>query len=267
MIRQAVKTRVLGPAAMAAALVALPSGAAAQSPGTSAPADTRPPHWEMIGGFEGDTHDVSYSFIGPGYNHPISEKVAITGKLTARYLEYEFRNGEGGETRVSSPGFAPQVGLRFGRSGRTVRFTVGYASKREHRTITDRTGRAISDAKRWRNGVALGTDLYYNLTRRDNIHAMVHFGTEDNYLWSRAGYKRQVSNLDWRKKVTLYVGGEGITQGNEDIWSNQVGALAEVLLVPARLSVMFRSGYKHSSFDRGDDKKGPYFALGLYKRF
>lgn len=266
MICEFFNTRRLGSVALAAGLLALPSLAAAQSPGTSAPADVRPPHWEMIGGYEGDTHDVGYSFFGPGYNHPISEKVAITGRVTGRYLEYKFANGLGGETRVTSPGFSPAIGVRFGR-GTTVKFTVGYAGKREHRMITDRLGQRVSDTRRWRSGVSLGSDLYWNLTRRDNIHAMAHFGTEDNYLWSRVGYKRQVSNFGWRDNLTLYLGAEGITQGNEDLWSNNVGGLAEVLLVPSRLSIMFRAGYKHSSFDVGEDKSGPYFGVGLYKRF
>ena len=255
-----------GSAVMAVALLTLPSSAAAQSPDTSDPAATAPGYWEMVGGSEHDTHDVSYSFIGPGYNKPLSDRVGLTARMTFRYLSYEFRNGAGGDTSVSSPGFQPQVGLRFGPRGKTIRFRVGYATSREHRTESDRDGRIV-DSRRWRHGVSLGSDLYYNLTKRDNIHAMVSFGTENSYLWSRLGYKRQVTNFDWRDKVTVYVGAEGITQGNDEIWSNMGGGLAEVLFVPARLSLMFRSGYKHSSFERGEDKKGPYFALGLYKRF
>ena len=115
--------------------------------------------------------------------------------------------------------------------------------------------------------MALGADVYYNLTKRDNLQGIVHYGTEDGYLWSRAAYKHQMTNHSWRSNVTMYLGAEGITQGNDDIWSNMIGGMAEFLIVPARLSLMARSGYKHSSFERGEDKTGPYFALGLYKRF
>jgi hypothetical protein len=261
------KHRILGAAVMAAGLLALPSTAAAQSPGTSAPEDTvRPPHWELIGGWEGDSHDVNYSFLGPGYSRPINEKLAFTARITGRYLSYSFPSSAGGETKVHSPGFSPAVGLRFGR-GTTFKITAGYATKREHREVFDRNGRTISDVRRWRSGLGLGADLYWNLTKRDNIHAIAHFSTDDDYVWSRAGYKHQMTNHDWRDKVTFYLGAEGITQGNDDIWSTQIGGLGEVLFVPARLSLMFRSGYKHSSFDVGEDKTGPYFAVGLYKRF
>ena len=51
-------------------------------------------------------------------------------------------------------------------------------------------------------------------------------------------------------------------------WSNSIGALAEVLFVPAKFSVMFRGGYKRTSFDNGGaDKTGPYYGIGIYKRF
>jgi hypothetical protein len=260
-------TRVLGSALLAAGLlVALAPAARAQSPGTSVPADQRPPYWESIGGFEGDTHDTGYGFFGPAYNHPISENVAITGQVFGTYLFYEFDNSQGGRTSVRSPGISPAVGLRFGRKT-TVKFTVGLSAKHESREIRDHSAFALAETDRWRTGASLGSDLYWNLTSRDNIHALVNYTTQDRYLWTRAGYKRQVSNLDWKGHTTLYLGVEGITQGNKDIWSNQAGALAEVLLVPSHVSLMFRGGYKRSTFDIGPDKSGPYYGVGLYKRF
>jgi hypothetical protein len=267
MICQVFTTRTLGSGVLAAALLGMPALAAAQSTDTSAPKDTLPPNWEIVGGFEGDTHDTSYSFFGPGYNHPISDNLAVTARFTGRYLSYSFRNGLGGDTTVNSPGISPAIGLRFGKSGRTARVQVGYGGKNEHRVVEDRNGNAVLDETRWRSGITLGGDVYYNLTKRDNVHALVSFGTEDDYLWSRVGYKHQMTNHDWKSNVTLYLGAEALTQGNSDIWSNNIGGIAEVLLVPAHLSLMFRSGYKHSTFDRGDDKNGPYYALGLYKRF
>jgi hypothetical protein len=32
------------------------------------------------------------------------------------------------------------------------------------------------------------------------------------------------------------------------------------------MSLMFRAGYKRSSFDVGADKTGPYFGINFYKR-
>jgi len=259
-------TRTLRAAALALGLLALPLAAQAQSPGTSIPSDTNPPFWELIGGYEGDSHNAGYGFLGPAYNHPLSDDLAVTARVFATYLHYKFTNGFGGETTVHSPGLSPAIGLRFGH-GTTFKVTVGYAGKNEHREITDRSGRIVSDETKWISGVNFGGELYWNLSKRDNIHALANFSTADNYLWSRAGYKRQVSNLDWKGGTTLYLGGEVITQGNKDIWSNSVGALAELLFVPSHFSVMLRGGYKHSTFDVGDAQGGPYYGIGIYKRF
>jgi hypothetical protein len=258
--------RILVSAVAAAGVLTLPSAARAQSPGTSAPSDTAVPYWELIGGFEGDTHHTGYGFIGPSYNRPLSDDVAISARVFGTYLFYEFENNLGGKTKVHSPGLSPAVGLRFGR-GTTFKVTVGYGGKNEHREITDRAGRTVSDQTHWINGVNLGGELYWNLGKRDNIHALGNWSSADKYRWTRAGYKHQVSNLDWKGKTTLYLGFEGIDQGNKDIHSDSVGALAEVLFVPSHLSLMFRGGYKHSSFPIGEDKNGPYYGIGLYKRF
>jgi hypothetical protein len=258
-------TRIPGSVLMAG-LLALPPLAHAQSPGSSAPADVKPPYWEIIGGFEGDTHHTGYGFFGPQYNHPIKDNLAITARVFGSYLYYSFDNNLGGETKVHSPGFAPAIGLRFGR-GTTFKVAVGYSGKSQHREIFDGAGRLTSDTTTWKSGLSLGGDVYWNLTKRDNVHALASFNTSDDYLWSRAGYKHQMSNHDWRSSTTFYLGGEVIAQGNDDIRSNSVGALAEVLFVPSRFSVMFRGGYKRSTFPRGDDKSGPYYGVGIYKRF
>jgi cellulose biosynthesis protein BcsS len=258
--------RTLGAAALVACMLAVPSAARAQSPGTDIPSDTAPPFWEFIGGYEGDTHNAGYGFLGPQYNHPLSDDLAVTARIFATHLHYKFTNNLGGETTVHSPGISPAIGLRFGHHT-TFKVSVGYAGKNEHREITDRAGRIVSDETKWKSGLNLGGELYWNLDKRDNIHALANFSTVDDYVWARAGYKRQVSNYDWKGGTTLYLGFEGITQGNKDIRSNSVGALAEILFVPAHFSVMVRGGYKHSTFKVGDSQNGPYYGVGIYKRF
>ena len=76
-------TRTLRAAALAGGLLALPLAAQAQSPGTSVPTDTNLPFWELIGGYEGDSHDAGYGFLGPAYNHPLSDDLAVTARVFA----------------------------------------------------------------------------------------------------------------------------------------------------------------------------------------
>jgi hypothetical protein len=225
----------------------------------------RPAWWELIGGFEGDTHQTGYGFLGPAYIHPLRPKLALHAHVFGNYLYYEFANGLGGTTKVQSPGFGPALGLRFGdKTSFTV--TAGLDVKHRQEEIRSATG-LVSDTTKTRVGAGFGADLYHDLSKHTNLQLIGHYGTVDKYTWTRAGLKNQVTNRSWKGHQTLYLGVEGIAQGNEDIFSWQTGGLAEVLFVPSKLSLMFRAGYKNSSFDVGPDKTGPYFAVGLYKAF
>lgn len=228
----------------------------------SDPRDT--PYWELIGGFEGDTHGTGYGFFGPSYNHPLSRTLAFTARVYANYLYYEFEDVDGTHD-VRSPGISPAVGLRFGEDN-TVKVTAGLSVKRRREEVTSLQGLSTEDSET-RVGASFGLDVNADPTDNTNLLGLLHYSTTDDYIWGRLGLKRQVSNMDWKGRHTLYLGVEGVGQGNEDIRSWQVGGLVELLFAPSRLSLQFRSGYKQSSFDLGPDKTGPYFGVGLYKRF
>ena len=248
----------------------------AQTPGQQVPlpgtvttvpsAEQRSPWWEFNAGYEGDTHETGYGFLGPGYAHPIGDgKLVFKAHVYATHLRYEFDNGLGGTTEVNSPGLVPAVGLRYGRKN-WVQVMAGPDIDREHREITDDIG-IVEDNRKTRVGVSLGTQAWWNPTRRSNVFAQLSYGTGSDYTWGRLAAKHQISNMDWHGPVTLFLGAEGIGQGNQDIRSWQGGGLLEFVFPHAELSVMGRGGYKRSTFDRGPDKTGPYFGVGIWKRF
>jgi hypothetical protein len=226
---------------------------------------TRPPRWELVGGFESDSHDTSYGFVGPSYHRPLNDKLSLKFRVHATHLRYEFENELGGQTRVSAPGIGPGIGLRYGRKN-WVQFTTGVDVKRERREITGNGGLSVIE-RDTRYGVGVGADAWLTPTRRSNVHAMLHYGAASKYTWGRLAARHQVSNMDWHGRHTIYLGLEGVGQGNEDIRSWQVGPLAELVFARTQLSLQARGGYKRSSFDRGPDKDGPYFGVGLWKRF
>jgi hypothetical protein len=227
--------------------------------------ETRPPRWELVGGFESDSHDTSYGFIGPSYHRPLSDNLSLKFRVHATHLRYEFENDLGGETRVSAPGVGPGIGLRYGRKN-WVQFTTGVDVKRERREITG-AGGLIATERDTRYGLGVGADAWLTPTRRSNVHAMLHYGAASKYTWGRLAARHQVTNMDWHGRHTLYLGAEGVGQGNEDIRSWQLGPIAELVFARTQLSLQVRGGYKRSSFDRGPDKDGPYFGVGLWKRF
>ena len=248
----------------------------AQTPGTQVPrpgtvttvpsAEKRSPWWEFNGGYEGDTHETGYGFVGPAYTRPLGDsKLAFKAHVYATHLRYEFDNGLGGTTEVNSPGVVPAIGLRYG--GKTwVQVTAGPDIDREHREIRDESG-IVLDERKTRVGVSLGTQAWWNPTRRSNVFAQLSYGTGSDYTWGRLAAKHQITNMDWHGPITLYLGAEGIGQGNQDIRSWQGGGLLEFVFTHAQLSLVGRGGYKRSTFDRGPDKTGSYFGVGLWKRF
>src|SRR5688572_2111461 len=64
-----------------------------------APAPAPPAFWELISGYEGDTHGSGYGFFGPSFVRPIRPGLAWTTRANGNYLSYQF-SGVDGATRV-----------------------------------------------------------------------------------------------------------------------------------------------------------------------
>lgn len=223
------------------------------------------PYWSTSSGFEGDTHGTGYGFIGPSFHRPISRNVMFLVGAGVNYLYYGF-DSSGGRTSVTSPGASAKAGVRLGDRN-WVQLSAGPGFKRKHRVIRDDTDRIISSEKQMEVGFSLGADVWANPSRRNNIHGMLHYGAEDGYTWGRLGFKQQITNLDWQGRFTHFLGTEYIGQGNEDIRSNQFGGFVEFLHAPSSISLMLRAGYKHSAFELGPDKTGPWYAVSFYRAF
>lgn len=222
------------------------------------------PYWVLLGGYEGDTHGTGYGYFGPQWVRPVRDDLDVQFSLRGNYLMYEFEEN-GGLTKVRSPGLAAKVGVKFGDEN-WFKVAAGPSVKWRSETFEGPDGREIDILDDTEFGFSVGADAWLNPSDRDNIHLLMNYGTEDGYIWSRGGYRRQVSNYDWRGTWTHYLGGEVIAQGNDDIRSLQVGALWEILHAPNSASVMLRGGWKRSTFEQADEKTGPYFGIGYYHR-
>ena len=218
-------------------------------------------YWELIGGFEADTHGSAYAFFGPGYVNPIRDNLAWTARVFGNYLAYEFTDANG-ENEVSSPGVSGTLGLRFGSSS-WFGVNAGPEVKWRKTEITHANG-TTTESSETKFGANIGAEAYMNPTSHNNLHAIVNYGTVDKYTWARLGFKEKVGNRGGQGSTSTYLGVEGIAQGNEDIRSTQFGGFFEIN--PTNLSLMFRAGYKRSTFDVGPNKTGLYFGVGYYQR-
>jgi hypothetical protein len=213
--------------------------------------------WELIGGYETDTHGSAYGFFGPGYVDPIRDNLAWFARAFGSYLAYEFN-----DTEVRSPGLSTTVGLRFGSDSW---FGVGAGPEvRWRRTQVTLPNGTTVESDETSVGANIGAEAYMNPTSHNNLHGIVNYGTVDKYTWARLGFKEKISNRGGQGSTSTYLGVEGIAQGNDDIRSTQFGGFFEIN--PPNLSLMFRVGYKRSTFDVGPNKTGPYFGVGFYKR-
>jgi hypothetical protein len=266
-VRPALAGLIAGLATVAAATVAHAQPAANTSPvPVAAPSQEAPPAptWALIAGYERDSHGSSYGFAGPAYVKPVRPGLAWTARLFGSYLTYEFSDVSG-TTAVRSPGASGALGLQFGERN-TFTVTAGPSVAWRTDTLTPLTGADIETSEtRW--GVNVGAEAYLNPTSHSNIQALVNYNTTDKYLWSRAAFKQQISNLNGSGTTALSLGVEGIAQGNDDIRSLQGGGLLEIAHTPSAFSLTFRAGYKRSTFEVGPSNTGPYFGVGLYKRF
>jgi hypothetical protein len=244
------------PSNAAAPLVAPPVVAQSTAPPPSAP------YWALIGGYEWDTHGSGYGFFGPAYTHPFgSNNVAWTARVFGNYLRYEFSDLTT-TTKVRSPGGSASVGLKFGAKNYFA-VSAGPSVSWRHTTVTPNAG-AETTTDETRTGANFGGEI--SAGSANNLQILGNYNTTDKYAWGRVGLKTQVTNRTWKDSNALFLGVEAIAQGNQDITSTQFGGLVEINHVPARLSLMFRAGYKRSTFAVGDAKTGPYFGIGLYTR-
>jgi hypothetical protein len=232
---------------------------------TVQPAQVRPAFWSTTAGFEGDTHNTGYGFIGPTYSKPISPNLALVAGGNVNYLFYEYPNGAE-RFVVHSPGVSMRGGVKLGGQN-YVELGAGPSIKRQHTAVHDGTTDTVMRSfDRTIVGLNMGADIWVDPTKHNNVYGIVDYTTSDNYLWSRLAYKEQIANHDWSGKITPYVGIEGVAQGNRDVRSTQFGPFVEIVHVPSSLSIQLRGGWKRSTYQFGPDKTGPWFAIGFWRR-
>jgi hypothetical protein len=221
-------------------------------------------YWTLIGGLEFDTDGMMYGFFGPTWNKPLRDDLELQVSVRPNFLQYEFEEN-GGTTKVSGPGLSTQVGLKFGDRN-TFKVGAGPSFKWRGETFTDAAGNETEFDSDMEVGFSVGADAYLMPTDIDNVHAIVSYDTVDDYLWSRLGYKHQITNHGWQDTWAHFLGAEGIWQGNDDIKTLMLGGLVEFVHAPSTTAIMLRAGFKRSSFDTADDRTGPYFGINFYKR-
>ncbi|HEY6866659.1 MAG TPA: cellulose biosynthesis protein BcsS [Candidatus Eisenbacteria bacterium] len=217
---------------------------------------------EGLGGWEGDGFGQGYGFLALGAIIPARSNASIMVRAQASYLYYDFESS-GATTRVISPGATLLAGVRFAGERGSLALAGGGEARRERRqppapaaetwdTPTGGVGQLEADAA---------------LAPRWHVTLIANYAGAARYLFSRAALRWQATNPDWSRPTTMTCGLELTGQGNDETRGVQGGALADLALVPRRLSLAVHGGYKDAWSPGERHRRGAYFGAGFYRRF
>jgi len=221
---------------------------------------TKAANGELLGGWEGDTRQQGYGFIGIGTSAKLKNSTAFVSRLTTSYLYYNFDHDDS-TTKVLSPGVSLMAGFSH-----TVRdFTVNILAGPELRWNDEQTRRknsfvTISRDQRVASGVIQG---YLNapLANRTWVTVLANYNGANRYAFSRLSLERRLG-----VNMTA-VGLEATAQGNEDIKSMQLGAFVGIPRVVGQVSFRVSGGIKNFWNAENTHKSAGVAGLGFYTRF
>ncbi len=211
---------------------------------------------EIYTGWLGDTRGNGFGYIGGGLERPLDGAKALTLKFMASYLYYDY-DSDGQVIDASAPGVKLQAGMKFFWPGTFFAVTGGVGFRNTDLDPDDPT----SEVKGDKVGAVFDAHLIKDVSEKSVISLLGSYSTTGDTFWGRGRYKRLVKRVGDNRKI--YLGVEGVGAGNSDYTEYRMGGLAELQMVKEHLSVLFATGFRHTT---GVDDSA-YFGLEFYHRF
>jgi hypothetical protein len=218
---------------------------------------------EGFAGLEGDTRQDGYGFAGVGALLPAGRYLNVPLATSVSYLYYNY-DSTGTKISVRSPGASVMTGVRARVPRASISAMAGGEMRREYR---DTDTPDAPQSGRTTFGFVVQTYDDVTLARRWQASGFGVYVGAAKYVVGRAAVRYQITNVDWKRRMSSFVGVEGVRQGNDLSDAFQAGGFAELNLVPRQLSLSFHSGYKESWSPGQMHQKGHYFGTGLYCHF
>jgi hypothetical protein len=214
---------------------------------------------EVVTGWEGSS-SRGYAFVSPVFTAYHSEPISWLVRGSVNYLYYDFPEGAG-KTKVRSPGESLGVAFRYSAPGITATIGPGYETRQTRRHLP-----SGAETKETEHGLLIQGDVFYHATPLTTLSLLGSYSGANDYVWVRAGAKRQMSNFKHEGSTTLHVGAELTGQGNQDSKSVQIGPVVEFAYPRVNASLQFRAGLER--VEAGDSRYSRgYFGVGFYKGF
>lgn len=214
---------------------------------------------ELISGWEGGP-SYGYGYVSSIFSVPESARNMLVIRPTFSYLYYNFQQN-GGFTVVDSPGAGLEIGYR--RQTRRGTYTIGpgIEVRWDHRVLSN--GQRLTSTQ---IGATVQGEAFFQANSLTNFNIISSYETANHYMWTRAGFKRQVTNTRLEGRG-LAVGAELNGQGNHDVHQLETGGMIEVPLRLHNTTLQLRSGYAHLWFADGSEGSRPYVGVGFYHHF
>lgn len=208
---------------------------------------------ELYTGASVDTRGQGYEFFGVGFGQQISDRWTFMEKLIGNYLHYEYDSGSR-NISARAPGVRFQIGPKYFTEGLYFILTAGL----DYRNTTLSRRDPDSETKGGRTGGTVEAIYSQDLLPRFTTDLIINYSSIGDFTWGRGRFKYLAFSTPGAQK--LFIGIEGIGQGNSDYTAQQVGPVIEMQLLKQQFSVAFSAGYKHSS----SFSHTGYFGLELY---
>lgn len=217
---------------------------------------TRAAEIETIAGADWDTKAQGYQAVGAGVLSPLNDRWTVFGRLSASRVRYTYDAGSASLTG-NILALGPSVGARY----RIGTLNLGLASGIDIRH-TRRTTVAGGFEDRDETGASVQADLDLWFAKVYDLSVISSFASAGDFFWARGRLKRQVTNLDYARPISWFVGVESVGDGNSDFHSYQLGGVVECAYRPLSLSAAIKGGYKYSTGYRDTG----YAGVELYYR-
>jgi hypothetical protein len=209
-------------------------------------------------GGEIDGHGQSFSYLGVDVTEHINKTVAVAGRIIPNYLTYKYYSGDT-LIEASSPGVFVVGGIKLFWD----RSMFGIYGGLEFRNTTLDPDDTNNSARGEKTGGLIQGEFDSWLTSTTNLNIFASYGGVSDFLYEKGRIKEQVTNLDFKKSYSWFVGLEQFVGRNVDFHGEGVGLALELFYIPEKFSIAIRSGYKHDS----TFGNGAYWGLDLYKGF
>lgn len=225
------------------------------SPGRAAAYET-----DVIAGWEGDLgRGFGFLMVVPRFE--LSDRWSLIARVSANYMYYDFTDSIG-RSAVSSPGAIGGLGLRL----QTRRLVLALSPGWELRRNVQYPWGSSRGVVNWSGGFTAAADLYLEPSPLTSIIAGANYGHAMGWLWSRTTLRRQVTNTDFQKRVSLLIAADLAAQGNVDLQVYGAGGGLDVSFPEYRISIGARAGGTYQLLSDGSAQVVPYLSLAFFSR-